>query len=65
MGTRDQGHCLTFVQGHSDLYLETSSAAKPLSPFEAKFRAFMNDKNESLFKWFWLLDQDDQHAHIW
>ena len=33
-GTRGQGHCLTFVEGHSDLYFQTS-AAKP--PIEDKF----------------------------
>ena len=27
MSTRGQGHCLTFVQGHSDLYFQTYSQA--------------------------------------
>ena len=38
MSTRGQDHCLTFVQGHSDLYFQTSSsAAKPLCPSNPKF----------------------------
>ena len=31
---KGQGHCLTFVEGHSDLYFQASSAAQPI---EAKF----------------------------
>ena len=31
---KGQGHCLTFVEGHSDLYFQASSGAKPI---EAKF----------------------------
>ena len=27
MSTGGQGHCLTFVQGHSDLYFQTYSQA--------------------------------------
>ena len=37
MSTRGQGQCLTFVQGHSDLYFQTASAANPLCPVEARF----------------------------
>ena len=36
MSTRGQGSCLTCVQGHSDLYFQTS-AAKPLGPLKPKF----------------------------
>ena len=35
MSTRGQSQCLIFVQGHSDLYFQTSSA--PKLPVEAKF----------------------------
>ena len=31
MSARGQGQCLVFVQGHSDLYFQTSTA-KPLGP---------------------------------
>ena len=37
MGIRGQSHCLTFVKDHSDLYFQTSSAAKPLGPSNPNF----------------------------
>ena len=37
MSTRGQGHCSTFVQGHTDLYFQISSAAKPLGPLKPNF----------------------------
>ena len=37
MSTRGQGHCLTFVQVHTDLYFQTSSAPKPLGALKPNY----------------------------
>ena len=65
MSTRGQGHCLTFVQDHSDLYFQTSTV-KTLCPYMSQIscRAFMDWKNKSSFKQSWSCDQDGHHVHI-
>ena len=37
LSTKSQGHPLTFVQGHLDIYFPTSSTAKPLGPPKPNF----------------------------
>ena len=37
MSTRGQDHCLTFVQGHSDLYFQSAPGDKLLGPWNPNF----------------------------
>ena len=53
MSTRGQGHCLTFIQIHSDLYFLTSSVANPLGPLKPNFMWSFHVMEEQKFKRSW------------
>ena len=69
LSIKDQGHSLTFDQGHSDVNIKTKFLLKIAGQIEVKFhmKLLWVGKNEILFSWSQSYDQGrhGRHDQIW
>ena len=66
MSTRDQGHCLTIIHCHADLYFQTS-APKVLDKLKSIFMSDLYDRGDKIRSTNvgHMTKAATMHAHIW